>query len=98
MRHAAARVALDTGNMTGFDDQLITDTDVWEDIPIDLGMPAQEVHVDPSHEGDEYFHFIDMAQASLSRYFHSFHYKPQLPTHTLPSAEANLIVCANTTQ
>ena len=90
-------VALDTGHMVGLDDQLITDTDVWEDIPMDLGMPAQEVHVDPSHEGKEYFHFIDMAQASLSRYVHSFHYKPQLSI-TFPAAEPNLIVCANTTQ
>jgi len=54
--------------MVGIDDQLILDTDAWEDVPIGLGVPAPEVEVDPSHEGGEYAHFIDMAQASFSRY------------------------------
>ncbi|KAF8583365.1 hypothetical protein K439DRAFT_1617574 [Ramaria rubella] len=67
VRRAAVRVALDTGNTNGIDEQLIMDTDGWEDIPDDFGVQAAEVLVDPSHEGGEYFHFIDMAQDSFYR-------------------------------
>jgi hypothetical protein len=62
-------VALDTGNTAGIDEQLIMDTEAWEDMPMDPCMPAQEMQVDPSHEGGEYNYFIDMADASFSRYF-----------------------------
>jgi hypothetical protein len=61
------RVALETGNTTGIDEQMLMDTEGWEDIPIDTDVPGEESHIDPSHEGGEYFQFIDMAQASLTR-------------------------------
>ena len=43
---------------------MLIDTDGWEDV----GMPGPEAQVDPSHEGGEYFQFIDMAHDSLYRY------------------------------
>ena len=73
MHHAAVQVALVTRNMVGIDDQLILDTDAWEDVPIGLGVPAPEVEVAPSHEGGEYVQFIDMVQASFSRYVFRLH-------------------------
>jgi len=69
LRRATIRVALDTGNTAGINDQLILDTEDWEDIPMDPCMPAEEGQVDPSHEGGEYNHFIEMVDASFSRYF-----------------------------
>jgi hypothetical protein len=60
-------MALDTGNTTGIDEQILMEAEAWEDIPIDTGPPGQEAHVDPSHEGGEYFQFIEMAQASFTR-------------------------------
>jgi len=95
MCHAAVQVALVTGNMVGINDQLILDTDAWEDVPIGLGVPAPEVEVDPSHEGGEYVQFIDMVQASFSRYvFHlcSFIHSYSLFTvsRSVLTASANL--------
>lgn len=46
---------------------MITDNDVWEDIPMELDPPSAEVQVDPSHEGGEYFHYLDLAHDSLNR-------------------------------
>ena len=39
----------------------------WENIPMDFRETAQEGQVDLSHEGGEYFNFIDIAQESFSR-------------------------------
>ena len=72
VRRAAVRMALDTGNTAGIDEQLIIDSEAWEDVTMDIEMPGQEAQVDPSHEGGEYFQFIDMAQDSLSGCVHSF--------------------------
>ncbi|KAF8580518.1 hypothetical protein K439DRAFT_1662761, partial [Ramaria rubella] len=47
---------------------MLADMDAWVDVPDDMGVLAREVEVDPSHEGREYFHFIDMAQDSFTRY------------------------------
>lgn len=57
-------MALDSGNTVGIDEHLITEADAWEDVPMDLAAPGQEGAVDPSHEGGEYFHFIEMADSS----------------------------------
>ncbi|KAF8573706.1 hypothetical protein K439DRAFT_1624875 [Ramaria rubella] len=62
---AAVHIALDTGHTSGIDDQMVTKTEAWEDVPDGIDIPAHEV--DPSHEGREYFHFIDTAQDSLAR-------------------------------
>ncbi|KAF8575704.1 hypothetical protein K439DRAFT_1623394 [Ramaria rubella] len=35
-------------------------------MPDDIGVPAGEVEIDPSHKGEEYFHVIDMAQDSFT--------------------------------
>ena len=69
LHHATVCVALDTGNTVGINDQLIMDSEDLEDIALDVCMPAEEGQVDPSHEGGEYNHFIDMADASFLRYF-----------------------------
>ncbi|KAF8587420.1 hypothetical protein K439DRAFT_1614349 [Ramaria rubella] len=45
--------------------QMVTEMEAWEDVPDEIDIPAHEV--DPSNEGGEYFHFIDMAQDSLAR-------------------------------
>jgi hypothetical protein len=44
------------------------ETDGWEDIPEDFGIPGLEAFVDPSHEGGEYIHFLQLAHDSLARY------------------------------
>ncbi|KAF8576014.1 hypothetical protein K439DRAFT_1623158 [Ramaria rubella] len=75
LRPAAVRMVLDTSHTASIDKQMVTDADTWEDEPVNIGMPAPEVHVDPSHEGGEYFHFIDMAQDSFSRK-HRKYYQP----------------------
>ena len=64
---AAISVALDTGNTTGIDNQLLIDTGVWEDVPMSFMVPGQEQHIDPSHEGGELFQFTEMAEATHSR-------------------------------
>jgi hypothetical protein len=67
-RRAAVRVALDTGHTVGINEQMITDVDAWEDVPLSLPLPDHETPVDPSHEGGEYFQFVDMAQDAFHRY------------------------------
>lgn len=64
---AALHVALDTGNTTGIHEEMITENDAWEDIPMELDLSSGEVQVDPSYEGGEYFHYIDLAHDSLNR-------------------------------
>ncbi|KAF8479454.1 hypothetical protein JB92DRAFT_3133576 [Gautieria morchelliformis] len=67
-RRAAVQMALETGHTLGIDEQMIVDTDAWEDVPsLDIPISGKEVSVDPSHEGGEYFQFIDMARDSLGR-------------------------------
>ena len=60
---------MDTGNTAGLNEQMILDSDVWEDVPMDQAISGQETQVDPSHEGGDYFHFVEMVEASFSRYF-----------------------------
>ncbi|KAF8587113.1 hypothetical protein K439DRAFT_1614546 [Ramaria rubella] len=56
-----------TGNMVGITEELIDEVEPWEDVPMDISQTAQEVQIDLSHEGGEYFHFIDMAQDTFAR-------------------------------
>jgi hypothetical protein len=55
-------VALDTGHVVGIDEQIITDANGWEDVPVDHQLPDHDVLVHASHEGGEYFQFMDMVQ------------------------------------
>ena len=79
LHRATVRVALDTSNTVGIDDQLIMDSEDWEDIPMDMCTPAEEGQVDPSHEGGEYNHFIDMVDVPFLRYFISIPGNPLKP-------------------
>ena len=67
MRRAAVHVALDTGNTAGIDAQFITDNDAWQDIPMDIDTVPGEGEVDLSHEGGEYFRFVDLTKDSFAR-------------------------------
>ncbi|KAF8586158.1 hypothetical protein K439DRAFT_1615305 [Ramaria rubella] len=67
LRCAAVHVVLDTGHMSGINEQMLADMEAWVDVPDDIGVPAGEVEIDPSHQGGEHFHFIDMAQDSFTR-------------------------------
>ncbi|KAF8530645.1 hypothetical protein JB92DRAFT_2804438 [Gautieria morchelliformis] len=70
-RRAAVQMALETGHTLGIDEQMIVDTDAWEDVPsLDIPISGKEVSVDPSHEGGEYFQLIDMARDSLGSVSH----------------------------
>jgi hypothetical protein len=60
------RVAIETGNTAGIDQQMVVDNDIWEDITEESSMPGWDSQVNHSHEGGDYFQFLDMAQDSLS--------------------------------
>jgi hypothetical protein len=70
-RRAAIRTALDTGHVAGINEQLVMETDGWEDIPEDFGIPGLEAEVDPSHEGGDYLEFNQLVHDTLSRYVFS---------------------------
>ena len=59
-QRAAARIALDNGHVENFD----LSGDEWQDVPMDLDAPNQ---IDLSHEGGEFFHFVEMMQDSFGR-------------------------------
>ena len=66
-RRAAVHVALDTGNTAGIDAQFIMDNNAWQDVPMDIDSLPGEEEANLSHEGGEYFRFIDLANDSFTR-------------------------------
>lgn len=45
---------------------MAAENDAWEDVPDFGGHISCEGDIEPSHEGGEYFHFINMAQDALN--------------------------------
>jgi hypothetical protein len=65
-RKVAIQVAIDTGATRGIDTEMATDNDAWEDMQDFEASIGHEGDVEPSHEGGEYFHFVNMAQDALN--------------------------------